>query len=54
VFEPAGEVQVTLTRHIRFGVAGGYRVTGNHYAPNGDDLNGATVTVSVQVGLGGK
>lgn len=54
VFEPAGEVQVTITRHIRFGVAGGYRVTSGHYAPNGDNLDGATVTASVQVGLGGK
>jgi hypothetical protein len=52
VFEPAADVQVTVTRHIRFGVAAGYRLTSGHYAPNGDDLNGATVTASLQFGLG--
>ncbi|MGE5814785.1 MAG: outer membrane beta-barrel protein [Acidobacteriota bacterium] len=52
VFEPAADVQFTITKRIRFGVAAGYRLTSGHYAPNGDELNGATATLSLQFGLG--
>lgn len=53
VFEPQGDVLFTITRHIRFGVSGGYRVTGGADALD-DRLNGATGTLYVQFGIGGK
>ena len=53
VFEPQADVRFTVTRRIRFGVSGGYRFTTGVDAL-GDRLNGATATLSVQFGLGGK
>lgn len=52
VFEPQADVLFTITRRIRFGVSGGYRVTSGVDAL-GSRLNGATGTVSVQFGIGG-
>ena len=53
VFEPQADVVFAITRRIRFGVSGGYRAT-NGVEPLGDRLNGATATVSIQFGIGGR
>lgn len=53
VFEPQATVMLRVTRRIRFGVSAGYRLTGGAES-FGDDLNGATGTVSIQFGVGGR
>lgn len=53
VFEPQADVVFAITKRIRFGLAGGYHST-NGVEPLGDRLNGATATVSIQFGIGGR
>jgi hypothetical protein len=53
VFEPQADVLFTIAPRIRFGVSGGYRVTGGADAL-GDRVNGATGTVYVQFGIGSR
>ncbi len=51
VFEPQANVTFAVTRRIRFGVSGGYRLTTGAEG-FGHDIDGATGTLSVQFGLG--
>lgn len=55
VFEPEASVSVKVTNRIRFGVSAGYRFAGtdDNYLFE-DRLNGATGTITVQVGVGGR
>ncbi len=51
VFEPQASVTFAVTRRIRFGVSGGYRLTTGAEGFR-HDIDGATGTLSVQFGLG--